>query len=366
MPREAWLDLSTGVSPHAWPVPPIPPAAWHRLPEADDALVEAARAYYGARHVLPVAGSQAAIAALPRLRPPSRVAVGDPGYAEHAHAWRQAGHDVVTLPMDALLARAGEFDVVVLIRPNNPTGDCPDMETLLALHAGTVQARAIQAGAVQARAIQAGAVQARAIRAGAVSVGAASAAIPRQRASSPRAPIAAEAAPTEMPWLVVDEAFIDTRPEQSLAPYVREGIIVLRSVGKFFGLAGARAGFVVASSGLLDALAEALGPWTLTGPTRHVVAQALSDRAWQASARVRLREDSSRLADLLTKHGLPPSGGCEFFHYCVHAEARALQHALAGQAILVRHFDNPQALRFGLPGDDAFARLDRTLAAVLA
>ena len=357
MPRDAWLDLSTGVSPHAWPVPPIPPAAWHRLPEDDDALVEAARAYYGARHVLPVAGSQAAIAALPRLRPPSRVAVVEPGYAEHAHAWRQAGHDVATLPMDALLARAGKFDVVVLIRPNNPTGDCPDMETLLALQAGTVQARAIQAGAVQARAIQAGAV----------SVGAASAAIPRQRASSPRAPIAAEAAPTEMPWLVVDEAFIDTRPEQSLAPYVREGVIVLRSVGKFFGLAGARAGFVVAWPGLLDALAEALGPWTLTGPTRHVVAQALSDRAWQASARVRLREDSSRLADLLTKHGLSPSGGCEFFHYCVHAEAHALQQALAGQAILVRHFDNPRALRFGLPGDDdAFARLDRALAAVLA
>lgn len=337
IPREAWLDLSTGVSPHAWPVPPIPPAAWHRLPEDDDALLEAARAYYGARHVLPVAGSQAAIAALPRLRPPSRVAVVEPGYAEHAHAWRQAGHDVVTLPMDALLARAGEFDVVVLIRPNNPTGDCPDLETLLALQAGREP------------------------------VGAAIAARDACREGARFRGIAAIAAPTGKPWLIVDEAFIDTRPEQSLAPHVREGIIVLRSVGKFFGLAGARAGFVVAWPGLLDALAETLGPWTLTGPTRHVVAQALSDRAWHASARAWLCEASSRLAALLTKHGLSPSGGCEFFHYRVHAEARALQHALAEQAILVRHFDNPQALRFGLPGDDeAFARLDRALAAVLA
>ncbi|WP_413624522.1 threonine-phosphate decarboxylase CobD [Luteibacter sp. Lutesp34] len=319
IPREAWLDLSTGVSPHVWPVPPIPPAAWHRLPEDDDALSESARAYYGVRHVLPVAGSQAAIAALPRLRGRSRVAVVEPGYAEHAHAWRQAGHDVTTLPMDGLLARADEFDVVVLIRPNNPTGDGADIASLLALQAG-------------------------------------------------REPVgAATAAPTERAWLIVDEAFIDTRPEQSLAPYVREGIVVLRSVGKFFGLAGARAGFVVAWPGLLDALAEALGPWTLTGPTRHVVAQALSDRAWHASARAWLCEASSRLANLLTRHGLSPAGGCEFFHYCVHAEARALQHALATQAILVRHFDNPQALRFGLPGDDeAFARLDRALAAVLA
>jgi len=337
IPREAWLDLSTGVSPHAWPVPPIPPAAWHRLPEDDDALSESARAYYGVRHVLPVAGSQAAIAALPRLRGRSRVAVVEPGYAEHAHAWRQAGHDVTALPMDELLARAGEFDVVLLIRPNNPTGESADIASLLALQAGREP------------------------------VGAATAAIPLQRASSPQASLAAVAAPTERPWLVVDEAFIDVRPEQSLAPHVREGIIVLRSVGKFFGLAGARAGFVVAWPGLLDALAEALGPWTLTGPTRHVVAQALSDRVWHASARAWLCEASARLANLLTKHGLPPAGGCEFFHYCVHAEARALQHALAGQAILVRHFDNPQALRFGLPGDDdAFARLDRTLSAVLA
>jgi cobalamin biosynthetic protein CobC len=315
IPREAWLDLSTGVSPHAWPVPPIPPSAWHRLPEDDDALAESACAYYGARHILPVAGSQAAIAALPRLRGRSRVAVVEPGYAEHAHAWRLAGHDVTTLPMDGLLARVDEFDVVVLIRPNNPTGDSADIASLLAL----------------------------------------------------QAPIAAEAAPTERPWLVVDEAFIDVRPEQSLAPHVCDGIIVLRSVGKFFGLAGARAGFVVAWPGLLDALAEALGPWTLTGPTRHVVAQALSDHAWHASARAWLCEASSRLAKLLTTHGLSPAGGCEFFHYCVHAEARALQRALAEQAILVRHFDNPQALRFGLPGDDAaFSRLDRALAEVLA
>jgi len=308
LPREAWLDLSTGVSPHAWPAPPIPPAAWHWLPEDDDGLVDAARAYYGARHILPVAGSQAAIATLPRLRPRSRVAVAEPGYAEHAHAWRQAGHDVVTLPMDELLARAGEFEVAVLIRPNNPTGDCPDMETVLALQVGRA----------------------------------------------------------ERAWLVVDEAFIDARPEQSLAPHVREGLIVLRSVGKFFGLAGARAGFVVAWPGLLDALAEALGPWTLTGPTRHVVAQALSDRVWHASARAWLREASLRLANLLTKHGLAPAGGCEFFHYCVHAEACALQHALAERAILVRHFAEPPALRFGLPGDDeAFARLDHALAEVL-
>jgi len=326
VPREAWLDLSTGVSPYAWPVPPIPPSVWHRLPEDDDGLLEAARAYYGTDHLLPVAGSQAAIAALPRLRPPSRVAVVEPGYAEHAHAWRQAGHEVVTLPMDDLLERAGEFDVVVTIRPNNPTGDDRFVGADLAATAFREMPQGL---------------------------------LPSRKELSRPGPL--------LPWLVVDEAFIDARSEWSLAPHAGDGLIVLRSIGKFFGLAGARAGFVAAAPALLDALAEALGPWTLTGPTRYVVAQALADRTWHASARAWLRLAASRLATLLTKHGLPPAGGCEFFQYCLHPDARELHRALATRAILVRHFDTPQALRFGLPGDEeAFARLDDALAGVRA
>lgn len=318
--REHWLDLSTGVSPFAYPVPTMPSSVWQRLPEDDDELLEAARGYYGTRHLLPVAGSQAAIAALPRLRGHSRVVVVEPAYAEHAHAWRQAGHDVETLPFQALLARAGEFDVVVVIRPNNPTGECSDRETLLELHARLAN----------------------------------------------RKPLASGPAP-HRPWLVVDEAFIDVQPEESLCSDMRDGLIVLRSVGKFFGLAGARAGFVAAWPGLLDELSEVLGPWTLTGPTRYVVARALTDTVWQASAREWLSVASARLASLLAQHGLPPSGGCDFFQYCQHPEAGALQRALAQRAILVRHFDTPQALRFGLPPDEAaFAALGRALSEVIA
>ncbi|HXO99770.1 MAG TPA: threonine-phosphate decarboxylase CobD [Luteibacter sp.] len=311
-PREQWLDLSTGISPMAWPVPPIPPSAWHRLPEDDDGLLAAAHAYYGGEYLLPVAGSQAAIAALPRLRTPSRVAVAAPAYAEHAHAWRQAGHEVITLPFAEMVARAADFDVAVVVRPNNPTGEFAGRATLLALHANLARNN----GA---------------------------------------------------PWLVVDEAFIDTRPGESLCGETRDGLIVLRSVGKFFGLAGARAGFVAAWPTLIEALAETLGPWTLTGPSRHVVALALADHAWQASAREGLRTASGRLAEGLARRGLPPTGGCEFFQYCVHPDAGRLHRALARHAVLVRHFDQPQALRFGLPGDDAaFARLDRVLSEVLA
>ncbi|MHB8912678.1 MAG: threonine-phosphate decarboxylase, partial [Lysobacter sp.] len=223
-----WLDLSTGISPFAWPVPSIPPEAWHRLPEDDDGLLDAARGYYGAPQLLPVAGTQAAIQALPSLRPHSRVGVIAPGYAEHAHAWRKAGHHVETHPAAVLVADVDRFDVVVLIHPNNPGGDTFERDVLLRLHA----ALAARGG-----------------------------------------------------WLVVDEAFIDATPEHSLADEQRDGLIVLRSVGKFFGLAGARAGFVCAVPALLDALRERLGPWTLSGPSRFALARALADRHWHAQAR---------------------------------------------------------------------------------
>lgn len=303
---EHWLDLSTGISPFGWPVPDIPASAWRRLPEEDDGLIEAACAYYEAPSILPVAGSQAAIQALPALRPPSRVGVMAPGYAEHAHAWQRAGHQVTSQVADALLADLSAWDVLVLIHPNNPGGERFDPDALLHAHAELAK------------------------RGG---------------------------------WLVVDEAFMDVTPEHSLCRFAdREGLIVLRSVGKFFGLAGARAGFVCASPDLLHALREQLGPWTLSGPSRHVLQQALADRAWQAQARTRLLQTSARLAALLSAHGWQPTAGCGLFQWCRREDALHAHRALAQRGILTRLFETPASLRFGLPPDDAaFARLDQAL-----
>lgn len=307
---ERWLDLSTGVNPEAWPVPPIPARAWHRLPEDEDGLVEAACRYYGAPQVLPVAGSQAAIQALPLLRPRSRVAVLAPGYAEHAHAWGRAGHHVERLPAQQLWQEQARFDVVVLIHPNNPGSDTFERSTLLDLHAALHE------------------------RGG---------------------------------WLVVDEAFMDATPANSLcAESDREGLILLRSVGKFFGLAGARVGFVCAVPALLHAMREQLGPWTLPGPARHVVQAAFADHDWQRQARAGLGQRSARLASLLRTHGLPPTGGTAFFQWCRDPRAATLHDALARRGILVRLFDAPASLRFGLPLHEAdFQRLDDALAEVL-
>ncbi|HTD02962.1 aminotransferase class I/II-fold pyridoxal phosphate-dependent enzyme, partial [Undibacterium sp.] len=121
-PLQDWVDLSTGINPRFYPVPQIANHAWHRLPEKSDDLLIAAQAYYEAPRMLAVAGTQAAIQALPRLRPPSRVIVSAPSYAEHAYQWRQHGHQVTELPYAELNAAVAAADVVVICNPNNPTG----------------------------------------------------------------------------------------------------------------------------------------------------------------------------------------------------------------------------------------------------
>jgi L-threonine-O-3-phosphate decarboxylase len=306
-----WLDLSTGLNPNAWPVPALDPCCWARLPEDDDGLEAAARDYYGAEHLLPVAGSQAAIQALPRLREPGRVAIMSPGYREHEQAWRAAGHGVQLMSVEQLRRGLPACEVLVLIHPGNPCGERFSADELLSW----------------------------------------------QRQLAARGG-----------WLLLDEAFIDATPEASLAAYVGlAGLIVLRSVGKFFGLAGIRVGFVLAAPGILNPLRELLGPWALSGPARAVATQALGDRSWQQAMRVQLAQQSDRLSALLRRHHLTPSGGCALFQWVRTADAAYLHAQLARRAILTRLFEAPASLRFGLPPDEAgWARLDRALTEINA
>ncbi|WP_293776352.1 aminotransferase class I/II-fold pyridoxal phosphate-dependent enzyme, partial [uncultured Oxalicibacterium sp.] len=129
--REDWIDLSTGISPYPYPVPSLPEDAWHRLPEPCTALIAAACRYYDARSMLPVAGSQAAIQALPLLRNPARVALALPAYAEHRHHWQRAGHEIVDVPFAQLDRAVDHCDVVVVVNPNNPTGQVVAASTLM-------------------------------------------------------------------------------------------------------------------------------------------------------------------------------------------------------------------------------------------
>ena len=295
--RDDWLDLSTGVNPQWYPVPALADNAWHRLPESDPALAAAAAEYYGAPLMLPVAGTQAAIQALPRMRVPSRVVVAAPSYAEHAHHWSQHGHQLRQIPYPDLHTAVEQCDVMVICNPNNPTGAtiAPDRLLQWADHL--------------------------AARGG---------------------------------WLIVDEAFGDMTPGTSIAAHTHHpALIALRSVGKFFGLAGVRLGFVAAHPHLLQKMADLLGPWTVSGPAQQIALAALRDREWQAATRLQLTSDEKRMHALLASHGIASSGSA-LFQWWPEPKAEEFWQHMAEHGIWVRLFRHAaHGIRLGLPPNEA-------------
>lgn len=305
IPLENWLDLSTGINPTGYPISDIPPSVWQRLPIDNDGLVEAACAYYGCRFALATAGSQAALQILPQLRAASKIAMPSLMYQEHAKAWLRYGHTVIKFDSYPDENTINNADVVLLCNPNNPAAIQFSVTELLSWHAQLAK------------------------RGG---------------------------------WLIVDEAFIDATPEHSIAQHAHlAGLFVLRSLGKFFGLAGARVGFLLGAENALVNAQEEIGPWSITGPSRLIAKQALTDKVWHQNTSLQLQEKSQRLASLLSRYGLTPSAGTSLFQFTPTAQAVAWQQHLAKQGIWIRLFAEASALRFGLPSEGGWERLEAAL-----
>ena len=303
-----WIDLSTGINPVPYPLPPIPPESFSRLPSQSDlaALQAAAATAYGANHpraVVAAPGTQALIELLPRLRPPGRVAVLGPTYAEHALAWRRAGHAVVEVGSFSDLADAG---VVVLVNPNNPDGRRWSVAELRDL----------------------------------------------ARQSAARGG-----------WLVVDEAFADLEEVDGLASDLPENAVLLRSFGKTYGLAGVRLGFAIASLGMAAALRRSLGPWPVSGPAIAIGRVALADAGWRRAAAAARAADACRLDQVMTGVVARVVGGTRLFRLYELARAPALFDHFGRHGIWVRRFQHDAAwLRLGLPASpSAWDRLEAAL-----
>ena len=289
-----WIDLSTGINRVPYPLPSLPQQAWTALPTvaATARLLAAAGAAYGSHApMLALAGAQAAIQMIPRLSAPARARILSPTYNEHAATPRATGWRVEEVTTLAALEGA---DLAVVVNPNNPDGRCHQREELLRL---------------------------------AATVG----------------------------RLVVDESFADARPDLSLAKNAgQEGAIVLRSFGKFYGLAGVRLGFVLGSDRDIAALAEMAGPWPVSGPAIAIGVAALSDRSWAEATATRLRCDTTRLDALAQSAGWKLLGGTELFRLYDTPDAAATQHRLARHQIWTRMFPySDRWLRLGVPGQSA-------------
>ncbi|MEL6551016.1 MAG: aminotransferase class I/II-fold pyridoxal phosphate-dependent enzyme [Pseudomonadota bacterium] len=165
------------------------------------------------------------------------------------------------------------------------------------------------------------------------------------------------------PFSVIDESFCDVSPEAShIAEAARPGRIVLKSFGKFWGLAGLRLGFAIGDPALIEALAARLGPWAVPGPALEIGARALEDEAWAAATRIRLAEDAARLDALLLGHGARAIGGTSLFRLYDVADAAAVHDALAQHHVLTRVFPYSRTwLRLGMPPRGRWEQLERAL-----
>jgi cobalamin biosynthetic protein CobC len=306
---EPWIDLSTGINPHTYPLPDLRPESWTRLPESGAlAKLEAVAARrYGAAPLSVVAGpgSQALIQALSRILAHRAVGALGPTYSGFAYGFGATGARFVEVNR---FEELDGFDVAIVVNPNNPDGRFTPRAALLDLH---------------------------------------------ERLAGRRG------------TLIVDEAFADFDAEsESFAPMLPTNrVVVLRSFGKAYGLAGLRLGFALASADIATSLRSALGPWPVSGPAIAIGVRALADSDWLEATRARLGQEAARLDLLLQNAGWRIIGGKSLFRLAARADARAAFEQLLAAGILARPFaDAPDRVRFGIPAfETAWERLATAL-----
>ncbi len=310
IPEAQWLDLSTGLNPEPWQLTQAVPTHYlTRLPYPDTELLNAATSYYGTDRLLPVPGSQAVIQLIPQLHAPCTVAIPVPGYEEHHYHWQKNGHRIVPYHPDhddlITLIQREQPNVLLVINPNNPSGRLYSQQELLT----ALRAMEKQGGT-----------------------------------------------------LLIDEAFIDTRPQHSLAAVESDALLILRSLGKFFGLPGIRAGFVIANQVWRNRIESALGPWALSGPSQWIATQCLSDKTWQYQAIEALQSQSAQQAAFLMEYFADPVyqpiRATDYFITLPLPStiADSIQHHFGQQGILLRKITldaNHSLIRIGLAAPDA-------------
>ncbi|KIC12439.1 alpha-ribazole phosphatase [Leisingera sp. ANG-M1] len=291
--RSGWMDLSTGINPHPYPLPEFTAADWNALPDAAALaeLEQAARAFWNIPDqaaLLAAPGASALIAAIPALADPRWVQITKPTYNEHAAAFEARGW---------IIRVDGPAEARVAVHPNNPDGRMWREDQLNA------------------------------------------------------------------PLTVIDESFCDVCPGESLIRMAaRPGVVVLKSFGKFWGLAGMRLGFAIGDPKLISELSSWQGPWAVSGPALRTGVLALRDQAWAETTRARLAQDAARLDKIVLAKGASLAGGTDLFRLYNVDDAAAWQRKLARHQIWSRIFPYSKTyLRLGLPPADGWERLEAAL-----
>ncbi len=301
-----WLDLSTGINPCAWE-PPVDLAVDLRnlpSPAALATLEAVAARHFGAdpARVVALPGTEIGLRLLGELGLPAPARHVGPSYATHEAVFP------ARISIDSLTDEATHGGTILLANPNNPDGRLVSPDALRPV-------------------------------------------IDRLRENAG--------------WLVVDEAFADTLPDAGLASHLSaaDPVILFRSFGKFFGLAGVRLGFMIAPPGIVARVRDRLGSWPISATALAIGTAAYADRAWIKTTRTQLVTRAAELDAVLLRHGLTATGASPLFRLIATNDAKPLFERLNMAGILTRPFTyDPRWLRLGVPADAAaLARLDAAL-----
>jgi cobalamin biosynthetic protein CobC len=312
---QPWVDLSTGINPRAYPAPRASQRARNRLPEPSglarlEAFAALAFGVDDPSRVVAIAGTECALRLLPLILNMKAAVIVGPTYGSHADAWTRSGALTQTIGSNEIHAHAERAICVTIVNPNNPDGHIIARAQLLALH---------------------------------------------------------DSLSSHGGTLIVDEAFADVAPQASVAPEAGSAdaprLIVLRSFGKFFGLAGLRLGFIVAAPSIAIAIRGLVGEWPVSSDALAAGTAAYADRRWAERERLILQKSADRLDRLLAMSGFELAGGTSLFRLARAADARERFARLLAAGILVRPFDfDARLLRFGLPqGREQWRRLAAAL-----
>lgn len=291
--QEDWLDLSTGISPYTIDLPEFHQDVWRRLPDPKyvKLLEGKAKEFYQTKsNCLAVPGSQFAIQHLSKVVD-GEIGILEPTYGEYAASFVRNGKSYTSLEN---ISDIGNASSVILANPNNPDGRIYTSQELLKL--------AVQLSERNG-------------------------------------------------YLVVDEAFMAIDDPNSLLNEVdaTTNVVILRSIGKFFGLAGIRLGFVFSSEKFRAKLAAYLGPWAVTGPALAIADHIFANRFIANELKQKISVRHQQMGEILEQSGLQIVGKNDLFFLIRHPKANALHISLKQQKVLTRIFDyNSDWIRIGL------------------
>lgn len=315
---QPWIDLSTGINPRSYPAPRARGVTLNRLPDTGElsrleAVAAVAFGVADPHRVVATGGTEPALRLLPFVVGGGigAAVVAGPTYGSHVDGWAKAGVPSRIVADAELDAAIGDRTAVIIVNPNNPDGRVLGRDRLRQLHDAVASRDGV---------------------------------------------------------LVVDEAFAEVTPEASVADLAGgecKQLLVLRSFGKFYGLAGLRLGFVIGNPSVAARVRALIGDWPVSVDALAAGLAAYADRAWADRMRGQLTTSARRLDGLLTRHGFEVVGGTSLYRLVRAADAPARFEQLAAAGILTRPFQHDSTLlRFGLPGSpEAWRRLGAAVTA---